>query len=58
MGEWQEWSGTAYHIKRRLSRKEQQSVGQPKDIRGTQEQDTRQLAVRKYLPEQLKDWKE
>lgn len=58
LGEWQEWSGTAYHIKRRLSRKEQQSVGQPKDIRNTPEQNTRQMAVRKYLPQELKDWKE
>lgn len=57
LGQWEEWTGSAYHIKRRLTRKEQQSVGQPKDIRGTLEQQKRIEAVKRYLPAGL-DWNE
>ncbi|BCL83145.1 hypothetical protein ccbrp13_56100 [Ktedonobacteria bacterium brp13] len=58
LGQWEEWTGSAYHIRRRLSRKEQQAVGQPKDIRGTPEQQKRYEAVKRYLPDAAKDWKE
>lgn len=36
-GEWEEWTGRAYHVRRRLSAAEQASVGDAVDIRGTAE---------------------
>lgn len=36
-GEWREWTGRAYHIRRRLSEQEQLLVGPAVDIRGTDE---------------------
>lgn len=36
-GEWVEWSGKAFHLRRRLSEREQVSVGPVVDIRGTPE---------------------
>lgn len=57
LGQWEEWTGNAYHVRRRLTRKEQQTVGDLKDIRGTQEADKRKQAVQRYLPAGL-DWYE
>jgi hypothetical protein len=37
LGEWREWTGKAFHIRRRLSEAEQEPVGPVMDIRGTQE---------------------
>lgn len=37
LGEWHEWSGVAYHVRRRLSPAEQVLVGEVADIRGTRE---------------------
>lgn len=37
LGEWREWSGKAFHIRRRLSAAEQEPVGPVVDIRGTAE---------------------
>lgn len=37
LGEWQEWSGRAYHIRRRLTEQEELLVGPAVDIRGTDE---------------------
>ena len=37
LGEWREWSGKAFHIRRRLSQVEQESVGPVVDIRRTPE---------------------
>lgn len=37
LGEWHEWTGKAYHIRRRLSAREQINVGPVVDIRGTPE---------------------
>ena len=50
LGEWEEWTGRAYHIRRRLTRHEQQSVGNVVDIRGTAEATLRLAAVRHLLP--------
>ena len=36
-GEWREWTGKAFHIRRRLSDREQRSVGPVEDIRGSDE---------------------
>jgi hypothetical protein len=37
LGEWREWSGKAFHIRRRLSAAEQEAVGPVMDIRRTPE---------------------
>lgn len=57
-GQWEEWSGTAYHIKRRLSLGEQQQIGDTKDIRGTREAEDRWKAVLRFLPPHMRNWKE
>jgi hypothetical protein len=58
LGQWEDWSGYAYHVKRRLTPAEQQRIGDPVDVRGTPEADRRHNAVRKFLPAHLKDWRE
>jgi hypothetical protein len=37
LGEWREWSGTAFHIRRRLTAREALEVGPVVDVRGTPE---------------------
>jgi len=37
LGEWREWSGRAFHLRRRLNAAEQRSVGPVVDVRGTPE---------------------
>lgn len=54
-GEWHEWTGRAYHIRRRLSEREQAKVGAVIDIRGTREAKQRLSAVRQWLP---RNWDE
>jgi len=41
LGQWEEWTGRAYHLRRRLSAKEQGRVGPVVDIRRTPEAWTR-----------------
>lgn len=36
-GEWREWTGRAFHLRRRLSTREATSVGPVVDVRGTAE---------------------
>lgn len=45
LGEWQEWTGAAYHIRRRLTPTEQTQVGPAVDIRGTPEARQRVAAI-------------
>jgi hypothetical protein len=37
LGEWREWTGKAFHIRRRLAGREQKLVGDVMDIRGSDE---------------------
>ena len=48
-GEWPEWSGLAYHLRRRLSVPEAARVGPVVDIRGTPEAWRRARALGRYL---------
>jgi len=57
-GQWEEWTGNAFHIRRRLTDQEQARVGDTLDIRGTDEQEQRWLAVRPFLPAHYRDHKE
>lgn len=37
LGEWEEWTGKAYHIRRRLATAEEEQIGPSVDVRGTDE---------------------
>lgn len=50
LGEWHEWNGYAYHIRRRLSAVEQLSVGPAIDVRGTPEGARRTARMQRFLP--------
>lgn len=55
-GQWEEWTGKIYHVKRRLSRQEQRQTGDARDIRGTREAQKRRAAVQRYIPPDFPDW--
>ena len=58
LGEWLEWSGYAYHIRRRLTALEAVHIGEVIDIRGTAEAERRRQVVLPFLPIQMRDYKE
>jgi hypothetical protein len=45
LGEWTEWTGRAFHLRRRLTAAEARLVGPVVDIRGTEEARARLCAV-------------
>lgn len=49
-GEWHEWTGHAYHVRRRLNADEQLQVGSACDLRRTEEAQKRFAAARAFLP--------
>lgn len=51
LGEWTEYSGTAFHLRRRLTAQEQRSVGEVVDVRGTPEAERRRAVVARERPE-------
>lgn len=50
LGEWHEWTGYCYHLRRRLTPEEQQSVGPVLDIRGTKEASRRCKLISRIMP--------
>ena len=50
-GEWHQFTGYAYHVRRRLSESEQASVGPALDLTGTSEGWRRYRAMRDKLPQ-------
>lgn len=55
-GEWEEWTGKALHVRRRVSEPEEQVLGPALDIRGDRAEVSRRLeAVAFWLP---KGWSE
>lgn len=50
LGEWTEWTGYAFHVRRRLTAHEAAYVDPVADIRGTPEARARLAAVAAYLP--------
>lgn len=50
LGEWTEWTGVAFHVRRRLTAKEQAIVGPVVDVRGTDEARRRMEAAWLDLP--------
>jgi hypothetical protein len=55
LGEWHEWSGVAYHIRRRLTEREQTRVGDVVDVRGTPEGTRRLNAARPFMPAGMRE---
>lgn len=57
LGEWSEWTGVAFHLRRRLTPDEQARVGDAVDLRGTAEARRRVLAAtplqQKYASQEL-----
>jgi hypothetical protein len=53
-GQWEEWTGRAFHVRRRLSPDEEQLVGPVVDIRGTPEADERRLTALAAIPAHLR----
>jgi hypothetical protein len=49
LGEWEEWTGFAFHVRRRLTAVEQGSL-EVVDVRGTAEAARRLAVVRRFLP--------
>lgn len=49
-GEWEEWTGNAYHVRRRLSEAEEAHVGPVVDVRGTAEAERRYTRAQRFLP--------
>lgn len=56
LGEWEEWTGYAFHLRRRLSRSEEAVVGPVIDIRGTDEAGKRLGAVWRFVPDEYASW--
>lgn len=55
-GQWEEYTGKTFHIRRRLTLEEQSSIGEAIDIRGTREAMNRINAVCivvPFLPEEM-----
>lgn len=50
LGEWSQKTSRAYHLRRRLSAKEQERIGPAIDIRGTDEEIRRMNLIFEYLP--------
>lgn len=55
LGQWEEWTGRAFHVRRRLSTEEIRlgGIGEVIDVRGTWEGRKRIERVRQWAPPQL-----
>ena len=49
-GEWEEWTGYALHLRRRLTEEEAAQIGPVVDVRGTREGQQRCAKMRRYVP--------
>ena len=50
LGEWEEWHGYAFHLRRRLNAREMTSVGPVVDVRGTLDGRRRCARARRWVP--------
>ena len=58
LGEWQEWTGRAFHLRRRLNAREARQVGPVVDVRGTPEALRRAAGLGdmiRYVPREVLD---
>jgi hypothetical protein len=51
--EWEEWTGRAFHLRRRLTAEEENITGPVLDVRGTEEGRRRADRMRRILPSPL-----
>jgi hypothetical protein len=49
LGEWEDWTGRAFHVRRRLTDEERDGL-EVVDVRGTPEAERRLRAVQRFLP--------
>jgi hypothetical protein len=54
--QWEEWTGRAYHIRRKLTEQEQGQTGPVRDIRGTPEALQRIEKVLEAVPQMPRSW--
>lgn len=54
LGEWAEDRPKAFHLRRRLTTKEQERIGEPVDIRGSVDERERMIALMRDLPPELR----
>lgn len=52
-GQWEDSRERAFHLRRRLSEKEQKHIGGMADLRGTQEAQQRLEIAKRWLPTQM-----
>lgn len=52
-GQWDEWTGRAYHVRRRLTQAEERRVGPLVDVRGSAEAVQRLRAVVAFYPARM-----
>lgn len=50
LGEWEEWTGRAYHVRRRLNEGESRAIGPVIDVRGGAEGARRVACMKPYMP--------
>lgn len=53
---WEEWTGFAFHLRRRLSIREAAEVGPVIDVRGTDEAGRRLGAIWRFVPDEYAAW--
>jgi hypothetical protein len=51
LGQWEEWTGRAYHLRRRLTPAEAEPIGPVKDVRGTLDGACRFQAIAAVVPQ-------
>jgi hypothetical protein len=56
LGEWRQFSGFAFHLRRRLTPEEESRVGPVVDVRRTREGVKRLDAMQKYLPKGYREF--
>lgn len=56
LGQWEDYTGRVFHLRRRLSLSEELITGPPVDVRGTEEAERRVAMVRKQCPHVPESW--
>ena len=58
LGQWEQYRNETYHVRRRLTPREQVPIGDAIDIRNTPEAERRAAAMQRFLPSYMRNWKE
>lgn len=54
--QWEQWTGYAYHVRRRLTSDEQRPIGEVEDRRGTDYAQERFAALEPHLSREARRW--